>query len=107
MSVPAGWHQHANGGGLIQNTALVDETAQVSGNAQVSGYAWDTRPLYIAGVRHGLTNSRWGHLTIGCHEHTFEYWQEHYRAIGRAEEYTKEEIEQYGLFIQLFAKIGK
>jgi hypothetical protein len=64
-------------------------------------------PLYIQGTRHALTNSRLGYITIGCREHTFEYWKKHYKTIGLAEGYAKEEIEQYGVFIELFSKIGK
>ena len=123
--IPKGYHIHKNGGGLVQDTVKIDETvyvgpnAQVYGNARVSsnawvygnarvyGDAWVSSPLYIQGTKHALTNSKYGHIAIGCHEHTFAYWQEHYKAIGRAEGYTKEEIEQYGLFIQMFTKIGK
>jgi len=111
--IPEGYHIHKNGGGLVEDTVTIDETvyigpdAQVSGNAQVSGDAWVSSPLYIQGTKHSLTNSKYGHIAIGCHENTFAYWQEHYKAIGRAEGYMKEEIEQYGLFIQMFVKIGK
>ena len=113
MKIPDGFHRHENGNGLVQDTAHVDEFAYVgedalvSGNACVSGDAWEKSPLYIQGVRHALTNSKHGHISIGCHEHTFEYWQEHYKAIGRVEGYTAEEIEQYGLFIKMFTEIGK
>jgi len=136
-SKPADWHQHKNGGGWVYKTAKVEESAylhptsivygnarvsgnaqvsgdawvygnaRVYGNAQVSGNAWVSSPLYIQGTRHSLTNSKYGYIKIGCYEHTFTYWQEHYKAIGRAEGYTPEEIDQYGLFIRLFAKIGK
>jgi carbonic anhydrase/acetyltransferase-like protein (isoleucine patch superfamily) len=49
--IPAGWHRHPNGGGLVQNTAWVEnsayigpdawvfENAQVFSNARVSGTA--------------------------------------------------------------------
>ena len=111
--IPEGWHKHENGGGLVQDTAYVEKSARVSGdvrvygNAWVSGDAWVSSPLYIQGTRHALTNSRYGHIAIGCHEHTFQYWQENYQTIGIANGYTQAEIEQYGLFIQIFAKIGK
>ena len=123
--IPDGFHKHKNGGGLVANTAYVDDSvfingnarvsgnawvsgdARVSGNAQVFGDAWACSPLYIQGTKHALTNSRHGYISIGCHENTFEYWQAHYKAIGRAEGYTAEETEQYGLFIQIFVKIGK
>ena len=141
--VPKGFHIHANGGGLVQDTAVVEASvyvdgnarvsgdaqvygnalvygnawvsgnalvygdAWVSGNARVRGDAWETTPLYIAGMKHSLSNSRHGHILIGCHEHTFAYWLDHYKAIGRAEGYSEEEIKQYGLFIELFVRVGK
>jgi UDP-3-O-[3-hydroxymyristoyl] glucosamine N-acyltransferase len=96
-----------SGDARVSGNAQVYGDAQVYGNARVSGNAWVSSPLYIQGTKHALTNSKYGHIAIGCHEHTFEYWQEHYKAVGRAEGYTTEEIEQYGLFIQIFSKIGK
>ena len=111
--IPDGFHMHPNGGGLVENTAKVDDSvfvnsnAWVYGNARVSGNAWVSSPLYIQGTKHALTNSRYGYISIGCHEHTFEYWQDNYKTIGYAEGYTSEEIEQYGLFIQIFVKIGR
>jgi hypothetical protein len=150
-----GWHKHKNGGGWVEDTAVVEAscyvgpnarvygnaqvsgTARVYGNAQVSGTArvygdawvygtarvsgdawvsgdarvsgdaWEQSPLYIQGTRHALTNSRYNHITIGCQEYTFAYWQKHYKAIGRAEGYSKEQIEEYGAYIRLFCKVGK
>jgi hypothetical protein len=95
------------GNARVFGNAWVYGNAQVFGNAQVSGDDWTSSPLYLQGAKHALTNSRYGHIMIGCHEYTFEYWQDHYKAIGRAEGYTKEEIKQYGLFIKLFVKCGK
>jgi hypothetical protein len=79
----------------------------VSGDARVYANAWVSSPLYIQGTKHALTNSRYGYIAIGCHEHPFEYWQNHYQTSGQANGYTPEEIEQYGLFIQMFIKVGK
>ncbi len=122
---PEGWHFHPNGGGLVQDTAQVYGNAQVSGdawvsgnarvsgdaqvygNARVYGDAWVSSPLYIQGTRHSLTNSAHGFIAIGCHEHEFAYWKKHYKAVGRAEGYTKEQIKEYGQLIDLFISIGK
>lgn len=134
---PSGWHRHANGGGFVQDTARVDESAQVSGNARVSGDAlvygdaqvygdarvygnawvsgdarvsgdqWDSSPLYIQGSMHALTNSRCGHIAIGCHEHEFAYWKKHYKAIGRANGYTEKQMSEYKTYIDLFCKLGR
>ena len=96
-----------SGNAWVSGDARVYGNAQVSGNARVRGDAWETTPLYIAGMKHSLSNSRHGHILIGCHEHTFAYWLDHYKAIGRAEGYSEEEIKQYGLFIELFVRVGK
>ena len=39
-AVPEGWHRHANGGGLVQDTACVDASAHVGPHARVYGSAW-------------------------------------------------------------------
>ncbi len=109
------WHQHPNGGGWVENTALVSASALVSGDAQmlgdaqvlgdarVSGGVWDQAPLYIQGTRHAATASKKDHISIGCHEHTIAYWLKHYRAIGRASNYSAQQIREYGAYIRLFA----
>ena len=40
-------------------------------------------PLQILGTRHALIVREVGHITIGCEHHTVEWWEEHYRAVGR------------------------
>ena len=35
--IPSGWHEHPNGGGLVQNTASVADSCFVGKDAQVSG----------------------------------------------------------------------
>ena len=124
-------HQHPNGGGWVANTASVEKTvyvgpnaqvfgnaqvsgnarvsddAQVSGNAWVFGDAWEQSPLYVQGSKHSVTNSGHNQITIGCQTQDFAYWKKHYRAIGKANGYTKAEIEEYGKILELFFKIGK
>jgi hypothetical protein len=98
---------HVYGNAHVYGDVHVYGNAHVSGDARVSGGMWTSSPLYIQGSRHPLTNSRHGYIAIGCHEHTFAYWLEHHKGIGRAEKYSEEEIEEYGLLIELFSKIGK
>ncbi|MGB8834076.1 MAG: hypothetical protein WCC95_18140 [Candidatus Sulfotelmatobacter sp.] len=117
--VPKGFHVHSNGGGLVEDTAYVEASvfvgedalvsgdAQVFGDARVFGNAWEQSPLYIQGTRHPITNSKYGELTIGCHAHPFKYWLKHYKAIGKANGYTKEQIKEYGVLIAAAAKVGR
>jgi hypothetical protein len=79
----------------------------VSGNALVSGNAWETSPLYIQGTKHSITNCAYGQLAIGCQVHTFAEWKRHYKAIGKANGYTEDQIKEYGLHIAHAIKVGK
>ena len=131
------WHQHANGGGWVQNTANVDASAYVgesaivlqnarvsgnaqvsgnarvsgnawvSGNAQVYGNAWEKSPLFIIGSRFSATNCKRGHIQIGCECHTFAWWLENGVKLARNHNFTDSEIEEYRAIVELFVKIGK
>ena len=130
-------HQHKNGGGWVANTATTEDSvhigpnavvfgdarvfgdawvfgdAQVFGNAQVFGKAvvfsdaWMETPLFIQGTKHGVSNSSYGKLSIGCVTLTFAEWKKQYRAIGKREGYTEKQIKEYGAIIALATKIGK
>ena len=45
-----------------------------------------------------------GIVTIGCQEHTIEYWLENYEKIGEEAEYTKTQIVLYGDWLKSIAK---
>ena len=116
---PEEQHQHPNGGGWVANTAtvaasafvgrdaLVYGNARVSGDAQVSGSAWETSPLYIQGSKHGLTNSAYGYLNIGCIKLPFSEWKKRYKEIGKEQNYTPAQIKEYGKFIALATTLGR
>jgi hypothetical protein len=52
-------------------------------------------PLQIAGTRHSLIVIKPGVLKIGCLEHPLAWWEEHYKATGRAEKYTEQQVTEY------------
>jgi hypothetical protein len=79
----------------------------VYGNAWVSGDAWVFSPLYIQGTRHTVTLCSHTQIAIGCHVHDIKEWQKHYRAIGKKEGYTREQIAEYRAYINLCAKTAK
>jgi hypothetical protein len=70
----------------------------------VYGDAWENSPLYIQGSRHALTFCKFGWIQIGCHGKPIAWWQENYKELGAKEGYTPEQIEEYGLYIELFSK---
>ena len=59
------------------------------------------RPLQISGTFHHLIVREAGHITIGCEHHSVEWWEEHYRAVGRRENYSKDQLSEYCKFIAL------
>ena len=61
----------------------------------------------IIGSRYPLTNCKKGHIQIGCHCLTFKEWKTKGMALARANNFTKEEIEEYRAYIKLFMAIGK
>jgi len=70
---------------------------------EIWGGEWQTSPLFIVGSRHTLTHTKPGHIAIGCNVHTIDVWQKRYKAIGKANGYTTLEVEEYGMYIELFA----
>ena len=123
------WHQHPNGTGWVYKTAKVQESAylhptsivygdaqvygnarvygnaQVSGDAWVSGNAWATSPLQIQGSVHFVNECKKGWLKIGCIEKPLEWWKENRVRCREENGYTPEQIEEYGWYIELYAKL--
>ena len=95
------------GNAWVYGDAQVSGDAQVYGNACVSGNAWEKSPLFIIGSRHSLTNAKHGYIQIGCHCKKIDWWLENYKDIGEKENYSKEEISEYGAYIKLFKEVGK
>ncbi len=44
-------------------------------------------------------------IQIGCKKYTISDWQKHFREIGKAEDYSEEQIDEYGSYIDLIAKL--
>ncbi len=51
--------------------------------------------LQIGGTRDWIIVREAGHITIGCEHHTLVWWEEHYRAMGRCENYTDTQVAEY------------
>ena len=95
------------GKAVVSGDAWVFGDAQVFGKAVVFSDAWMETPLFIQGTKHGVSNSSYGKLSIGCVTLTFAEWKKQYRVIGKREGYTEKQIKEYGAIIALATKIGK
>ena len=96
-----------HGDAWVYGNAQVYGDARVYGGAQVSGDAWVFPPPYIQGSRHALTLGSLSQIAVGGHIHDIKDWLKTYRAIGKREGYTKEQIAEYGLHLAYLAAIAK
>jgi hypothetical protein len=58
-------------------------------------------PLQILGTQHALIVREPGYITIGCEHHPVAWWEEHYRALGRREGYSLDQVNEYRNYIKL------
>jgi len=91
----------------IYGNALVNGDINIFGLSQIHGRSLITNkcninksPLQIQGSRHFL-NINGNELQIGCQCHTIRSWLTHFEKIGKIENYTKEEIDEYKKYIDL------
>ena len=65
------------------------------------------KALFINASRH--TVSYWGDevIQIGCKRFSISEWQQHFQKIGKAENYTSDQIEEYTGYIGLIAAMHK
>ena len=95
----------------VSVSAHVYGSAHVSGSASVYGYAkvyegeWVSSPLYLQGSKYSVCRCSKSNVMIGCEDHSIDEWLSRYSEIGRDNGYSEEEIEEYGLYLELFSEI--
>ena len=95
------------GNAQVYGDAKVYGDAWVSGNAQVYGDAWEFSPLQIQGTKHYFNICKIGYIKIGCIEKSIDDWEKQFEQIGKEKGYTKEQINEYKLYIQLAKKLWR
>ncbi len=93
------------GNAWVYGDAEVSGDARVSGNARVYGNAWKKSPIQIQGTKNFVNICKKGYIKIGCFKLTFKEWKRDFKKIGKENRYTKEEIKEYGLYIDLIIKL--
>lgn len=93
------------GNARVFGDAWVCGNAQVYGNARVCGDAWEKSPLQIQGTKHFVNLATKTKVQIGCKCFHIDVWLIMFRSIGPAEGYTKKQVEEYGLYLELIKKI--
>ena len=44
-------------------------------------------------------------IKIGCHKYSVDYWIQNYQSIGKNEDYSEEQIKEYGNYIMMIKKL--
>ena len=107
LTIDCKWGKYGDKGGWVESESLSNGDARVYGNARVSGDAWKKSPLQIQGTKHFINFCAKGILRIGCKEKTLKEWKKEFKGEGINNSYTKEEILEYELYINLAIKINK
>ena len=127
-NIPAGFHIHPNGGGLVSDKVSVSTDIFVGEMATIcggdiwggtirGGTIWggdirggdiiESTPLFVQGAVHFAVNIKPGFIQIRCQEHSFADWKKHYRQIGKNAGYTPAQIEEYGRIIAFISANGR
>lgn len=89
------------GEAVISAFSDIGGTSIIEGASRITGGKFYTSPLQIRGSRHFFNVSANDRITIGCEDHSFSYWNLNYQEVGRHNDYSEEEIEEYGKYIRL------
>lgn len=95
------WDRGVNGFALD----LLDSYEEICDYCKLGEGCKVPKSLFISTSRHSV--SYWGYdaIQIGCKKYTISEWQKHFREIGKAEDYSEEQIDEYGFYIDLIAKL--
>ena len=96
-----GGHAQVSGNAHVGSAAIVSGHAEISGKARVYGGAWKMSPLYIQGSRFPLTVCAPGEIAIGCNRRSLQDWKAHGRTIALRNDFSKGDIAEYALYVQL------
>ena len=88
-------------GGVIRGGVI--RGGEIRGG-EISGGEWTFSPLQIQGSKHFVVTGSHTHIAIGCQNHTISEWQNNFQKIGIDNDYTSDQITEYGLFIALCAE---
>jgi carbonic anhydrase/acetyltransferase-like protein (isoleucine patch superfamily) len=84
-------------GANIGARASIGTGASIGARASIgTGAIFEKSPLAVQGTRHIAIQHSPGKIAVGCQVHTYAEWKRHHKLIGEANNYTPEEIEEYG-----------
>lgn len=81
--------------------------ASISAKSTIVEGAYLSTCIFIQGSRHKINYGGNGKLVVGCKEFEIDHWLSYYRQIGRFNNYTPAQIEEYYGYITLIDRLYK
>ncbi len=94
-----------SGHSIVKNADIFGNVI-IKGKARIYGGVWQDNPIYIDSVKYPITNSRKGHINIGCKEETISWWLSDGIKFARENHLSDVEIEEYRQHIQYIRENG-
>jgi NDP-sugar pyrophosphorylase family protein len=88
-------------GASIGNRASIGDGATIGDGARIG------KTIFITGSRNPVNYYGLDIIHIGCIRKTIAEWQEQYPEVGRENDYSDEQIREYGAYIQMIAELHK
>lgn len=91
----------------IGDEARIGYRASIGSRASIGDRARIGKTIFITGIRNPVNYYGLDVIHIGCIRKTIAEWQEQYPEVGRENDYSDEQIREYGAYIQMIAELHK
>ena len=91
----------------IGKHTVIGDDAVIGNHATIGCHVNLTKSIYITGSSHTLTYTGNNTLSIGCHNYTIDKWLEKFEIIGKKENYSLEQIEEYRKYILIIKQFAE
>ena len=89
------------------SNALKERGISIGDRASIGDEASINKTLFITGSKNTVNYYGMDVIHIGCIRKTITEWQVQYREVGEENDYSEEQIEEYGAYIQMIAELHK
>ena len=91
----------------IGDEATIGYRATIGNEASIGYRASIGKTIFITGSGNTVNYYGLDVIHIGCIRKTIAEWQQQYREVGRENDYSDEQIREYGAYIQMIAELHK
>ena len=86
---------------VIGNRVKIGNDTVIGNRVKIGNDTVIVRTIFIVGSKHCVTFTGNSTLSIGCLNYSIEKWIENFEVVGAKEGYSKEEIKEYKLYIDV------